>query len=162
MTNEATDPASRGIDELCRQATQLARTAPAPLRSVRVQAGELLVALEWPDTPAVPTVGVAVPAVPAVTPVAGETPPAVGTFTVAAPLVGTFYRSPAPGAPPFVEVGQDVASGQQVAIVEAMKLMNPVEVDRPGRVVEVCVADGAEVEYGEVLFVLASPEGDAA
>ncbi|MGN9776509.1 acetyl-CoA carboxylase biotin carboxyl carrier protein [Micromonospora sp. H33] len=163
MTNEVTDTTSHGIDELCRHATQLARTAPAPLRSVRVQAGELLVALEWPDTPAGGPVVVAAPAAPpAAAGGPGEAPPADGTFTISAPLVGTFYRAPGPGAPPFVEVGQDVAAGQQVAIVEAMKLMNPVDADRPGRVVEVCVADGTPVEYGEVLFVLAPPpEADA-
>ncbi|MER7457061.1 acetyl-CoA carboxylase biotin carboxyl carrier protein [Micromonospora sp. NPDC126480] len=161
MTNETTDPTAHGIDELCRQATQLARTAPAPLRSVRVQAGELLVALEWPENPAAaapPAAGVVTAAAPAEP---AEAPPPDGTFAITAPLVGTFYRAPSPGAPPFVEVGQDVAAGQQVAIVEAMKLMNPVEADRPGRVVEVSVTDGTAVEYGEVLFVLAPPEAAA-
>ncbi len=157
MTNEATDTTAHGIDELCRQATQLARTAPAPLRSVRVQAGELLVALEWPESPGPAPATVA--AVPVAAP--AEASPPDGTFAITAPLVGTFYRSPSPGAPPFVEVGQDVAAGQQVAIVEAMKLMNPVEADRPGRVVDVSVTDGTAVEYGEVLFVLAPPQADA-
>ncbi|WP_157406730.1 acetyl-CoA carboxylase biotin carboxyl carrier protein, partial [Actinomadura rubrobrunea] len=79
-----------------------------------------------------------------------------GTFRVESPLVGTFYRAPSPGARPFVEVGDEVEEGQQVAIVEAMKLMNAVTVDRPGRVVEVLVSDAEPVEYGQPLFVLAA------
>jgi len=73
---------------------------------------------------------------------------------VCAPSVGTFYRSPEPGAAPFTAEGATVTAGQQVAIVEAMKLMLPVEADRPGRVVEVLIEDGQAVEYGERLLAL--------
>jgi acetyl-CoA carboxylase biotin carboxyl carrier protein len=70
------------------------------------------------------------------------------------PTVGTFYRAPEPGADPFVGEGAVVRPGQQVAIVEVMKLMIPVEADRPGRVLEVLKPDATSVEHGEQLFVL--------
>jgi acetyl-CoA carboxylase biotin carboxyl carrier protein len=73
---------------------------------------------------------------------------------VTAPTVGVFYRAPEPGAQPFVAVGDAVAPGQQLAIVEAMKLMIPVEADRAGRVAEVLCADGEAVEFGQPLFAI--------
>jgi acetyl-CoA carboxylase biotin carboxyl carrier protein len=71
-----------------------------------------------------------------------------------APTVGTFYRGSEPGASPFVSEGSVVSSGQQVAIIEVMKLMIPVEAEAPGRVVEILKPDAASVEHGEQLFVL--------
>ncbi|HEY8984329.1 MAG TPA: biotin/lipoyl-containing protein [Streptomyces sp.] len=68
--------------------------------------------------------------------------------------VGTFYRSPEPGAEPFVEVGDRVKAGQQVGIVEVMKLMIPVEADRDAVIAEVLAHDGESVEYGQPLFAL--------
>jgi acetyl-CoA carboxylase biotin carboxyl carrier protein len=65
-----------------------------------------------------------------------------------------FYRAPQPGAPAFVSEGDLVAPGQQVAIIEAMKLMIPVEADRVGRISAVLVSDGQPVEYGQPLFAL--------
>jgi acetyl-CoA carboxylase biotin carboxyl carrier protein len=144
-----------GIDELRRQATALMCAARGPLRSVRVRAGDLSVEVEWPE---VTSDGAAARTVVSEPEPAAAQGGAGRTFVITAPLVGTFYRAPAPGARPFVEVGDDVAAGQQVAIVEAMKLMNAVEADRPGRVVEVLVPEPAPVEYGEPLFVLAPPE----
>ncbi|WP_460402934.1 acetyl-CoA carboxylase biotin carboxyl carrier protein, partial [Actinophytocola sediminis] len=79
-----------------------------------------------------------------------------------AATVGTFYRSPAPGAPPFVTEGDEVSPGQQVAIIEAMKLMLPVEAERGGRIAEVLVADGEGVEYGQPLFRLTAGESEQA
>lgn len=73
---------------------------------------------------------------------------------VTSPFVGTFYRSPSPDADPFVEVGDEVGPGQVLCIVEAMKLMNEIEVEAPGRIVEVLVEDGKPVEYGDRLFRL--------
>ena len=73
---------------------------------------------------------------------------------IMSPLVGTFYRSPQPGAPPYIEVGNTVDKGQTVAIVEAMKILNQVEADRPGRVVEVLAKDGDWVEFQQVLMYL--------
>ncbi|AQZ67820.1 Biotin carboxyl carrier protein of acetyl-CoA carboxylase [[Actinomadura] parvosata subsp. kistnae] len=80
---------------------------------------------------------------------------AVGTGAVVAPLMGVFYQRPAPDQPPFVEVGQHVHAGQQVAIVEAMKSMNPVVADRDGVVARICVADGEVVEFEQPLLELA-------
>ena len=77
---------------------------------------------------------------------------------LAAQAVGVFYRSPEPGADPFVREGDVVTTGQQIAIIEAMKLMLPVEAERAGRIVEVLKGDGESVEYGEPLFALAEAE----
>jgi acetyl-CoA carboxylase biotin carboxyl carrier protein len=71
---------------------------------------------------------------------------------VASPLLGTFYRAPKPGAPPFVEVGAEVEEETVVAIIEVMKLMNTVRAGVRGIVSEILVADGALAEYGETLM----------
>ena len=71
---------------------------------------------------------------------------------VSSPMVGTFYRRPAVDADPYVEVGDSVKKGDVLCIVEAMKLMNEIESDVTGTIVEVCLDDGQMVEYGEVLF----------
>ncbi len=72
--------------------------------------------------------------------------------TVKAPLVGTFYEAPSEEAAPYVQVGDQVKKGQTLGIVEAMKLMNEIESEYDGVVVEVCVKNGAMVEYGQPLF----------
>jgi acetyl-CoA carboxylase biotin carboxyl carrier protein len=71
---------------------------------------------------------------------------------VTSPFVGTFYRAPSPDSDPFVEVGDEIAVGQVLCIVEAMKLMNEIEADTAGRVVEILIEDGKPVEYGDRLF----------
>lgn len=71
---------------------------------------------------------------------------------VTSPFVGTFYRAASPGAPPFTDVGQAVSKGQTLCIVEAMKLMNEIECDLAGTVVEVLVENGTSVEFGQKLF----------
>ncbi len=71
---------------------------------------------------------------------------------ITSPMVGTFYKAPSPDASPFVTVGDMVATGQVVCIIEAMKMMNEIEAEVSGRVVEICVADGQSVEYGQVLM----------
>lgn len=71
---------------------------------------------------------------------------------IPSPMVGTFYRAPAPGEPPFVEVGDRVRSGQTVCIVEAMKLMNEIETEVSGQVMEILVNNGEPVEYGQPLM----------
>lgn len=73
---------------------------------------------------------------------------------VTSPMVGTFYKAPSPDAKPFVEVGQTVSKGDVVCIVEAMKLMNEIESEFSGKVVEVCVEDGQPVEFGQVLMYI--------
>lgn len=74
--------------------------------------------------------------------------------TVTAPLVGTFYRSPSPDAPAFVEPGDTVRKGQVICIVEAMKLMNEIESDVSGTIARILVENGQAVEYGEPLFLI--------
>jgi acetyl-CoA carboxylase biotin carboxyl carrier protein len=78
-----------------------------------------------------------------------------GDALVTSPFVGTFYRSPSPEAPPFVEVGSTVRAGQTLCIVEAMKLMNEIEADVSGRIAEILVENGKPVEYGQGLFRIA-------
>lgn len=73
---------------------------------------------------------------------------------VKSPMVGTFYRSPSPGAKSFVEVGQSVNAGETLCIIEAMKLMNEIEADQGGVIKAVLVENGQPVEYGEPLFII--------
>jgi acetyl-CoA carboxylase biotin carboxyl carrier protein len=73
---------------------------------------------------------------------------------VRAPMVGTVYLTPEPGAQPFITVGADVREGQTLLIIEAMKVMNPIRAPRNGRVVELMVGSGDPVEYGELLLVI--------
>ena len=71
---------------------------------------------------------------------------------VTSPMVGTFYAAPSPDAEPFVEVGKTISEGDVVCIVEAMKLMNEIEADTSGRIIEICVNNGDSVEMGQVLM----------
>ena len=73
---------------------------------------------------------------------------------VLSPFVGTFYRSPSPTSPSYVEVGKRVSSGDTLCIVEAMKLMNEIEADFSGKIVQILVENGQPVEFGEPLFVI--------
>jgi acetyl-CoA carboxylase biotin carboxyl carrier protein len=77
-----------------------------------------------------------------------------GLHNVKSPIVGTFYESPSPGAPPFIKPGDHVVAGQVLCIVEAMKLMNEIESDVAGEVVKMLVANGQPVEYGQPLFAI--------
>jgi len=88
--------------------------------------------------------GAAVPAAPAIP----EGHP------VLSPMVGTFYRAPQPGADPFVQVGDTVAEGDTLCIIEAMKLLNEIEADKAGRVKAILVENGQPVEFGQPLFVI--------
>jgi acetyl-CoA carboxylase biotin carboxyl carrier protein len=73
---------------------------------------------------------------------------------VNSPMVGTVYLQPEPGAQPFVRVGETVSEGQTLLIIEAMKTMNPIPAPRAGRILEMLVADGQPVEFGELLAVI--------
>ncbi|UCG78166.1 MAG: acetyl-CoA carboxylase biotin carboxyl carrier protein [Nitrospirota bacterium] len=75
-------------------------------------------------------------------------------FTLTSPIVGSFYRSPAPDDPPFVEIGTQVRKGQVLCIIEAMKLMNEIESEVDGVVARILVDNGQPVEYGEPLFLI--------
>ena len=100
-------------------------------------------------------------------PVAVVTPSQVGPTTsalekdsqvsgdlISSPMVGTFYSAPSPSAKPFVSVGQHVNKGDTVGIIEAMKIMNQIEADHSGTVVEILVKDGEAVEFGQALIVI--------
>jgi acetyl-CoA carboxylase biotin carboxyl carrier protein len=93
-----------------------------------------------------------------VKPLDSASPPPAATSTrsdlleITAPMVGTFYRAPAPGEPSFVEVGTRINVGQAVCILEAMKLMNELESEVGGEVVEILVDNGTPVEFGQVLM----------
>ena len=83
-----------------------------------------------------------------------ESPEKEAEGAVVAPMVGTVYLSPEPGAPPFVKPGDTVDSGDTLVLIEAMKTFNPVRAPRAGKVVRVLISDAAPVEYGEVLMIL--------
>lgn len=95
------------------------------------------------------------PVVPAVPVVETAAPPAEPEgHVVKSPMVGTFYRSAAPGAKSFVEVGQTVKTGETVCIIEAMKLLNEIEADFDGVISAILVENGQPVEYGQPLFII--------
>jgi acetyl-CoA carboxylase biotin carboxyl carrier protein len=87
----------------------------------------------------------------------GEAQPEVaedGLIYVTAPMVGTFYRQPEPGAPPFVKEGDTVSTGQVLCIIEAMKLMNEIECEHQGELVKAFIDNGQPVQYGDRLFAI--------
>ena len=93
-------------------------------------------------------------AAPVPTAAAPAEPPEPKGHVVKSPMVGTFYRSASPGAPSFVEVGKAVKPGDPLCIIEAMKLLNEIEAEVAGDVLEVLVENGQPVEYGQPLFVI--------
>ena len=99
--------------------------------------------------PAAPAPVAAAPAAPAA-PVKEE----VKGVEIKSPMIGTFYRSPSPDKPSFVEVGDEIKVGQTICIVEAMKLFNEIESEVAGRVVKICVDDASPVEYDQPLFIV--------
>jgi acetyl-CoA carboxylase biotin carboxyl carrier protein len=102
--------------------------------------------------PAVPPSQAAAPAAPTA---AQSQPPAAPTgHAVTSPMVGTFYRSPSPGAQAFVDIGSEVKVGDVLCIIEAMKMMNQIESDKAGMVKAILKENGQPVEFGEPLFVI--------
>ncbi len=153
------------LDALSRHARALAASLPGGLSRLTVTAGDHRVEAEWHAGDAAPGAYAAPAAAPAAasaaasaagTVAAAEPEPAerFAGHVVAAPLVGTFYRSPEPGAPPFVSEGDVVEVGQELAIVEAMKIMNRIEADHAGRVVKILPSDGELVEFGQELMLI--------
>ncbi|KAH7436878.1 hypothetical protein KP509_05G040000 [Ceratopteris richardii] len=101
-----------------------------------------------PSPPAEPSSPPASAPSPVLKPAAGSSP------RILSPMAGTFYKSPAPGEPAFVKVGDKVSKGQVVCIVEAMKLMNEIEADQSGTIVEILVEDGKPVSVDTPLYVI--------
>ncbi|VAW96738.1 Biotin carboxyl carrier protein of acetyl-CoA carboxylase [hydrothermal vent metagenome] len=93
-------------------------------------------------------------AAPAATPAAESSSNEISGHVVRAPMVGTFYLAPSPGAKSFVEVGQSVSSGDTLCIIEAMKLLNQIESDKTGTIKSILVENGQPVEYNQPLFVI--------
>ncbi|BDV43669.1 acetyl-CoA carboxylase, biotin carboxyl carrier protein [Geotalea uraniireducens] len=123
---------------------------------VRIKRGNAAAVVNYQPAPTLaippqimPQVAPAAPAAEAPAPA----PPAKGKEIVS-PIVGTFYRAPAPDAAPYVEVGQTVEKGQVLCIVEAMKLMNEIEAEFRCKIVEICKENAQPVEFGEPLFVV--------
>ena len=109
----------------------------------------------------VPVASIApVPAAPAASAQAGsekakaEDPAPSNTITIKSPMIGTFYRRSSPDKPAFVEVGTDIAPGQVVCIIEAMKLFNEIEAEVKGKVVKILAEDSSPVEYDQPLFLV--------
>lgn len=139
-----TSPLDGQLDRVRRSLLNTLEALPAlPIRFT-VRVGDVAFELEWPE------------GAPPATPGAPAAPdaPVPDAPVIHSPCVGTFYRAAEPGAKPFACVGDLVREGQQVAVVEAMKLMLPVEADRAGRIAAVLPDDGAPVQYGEPLFTL--------
>ena len=88
-------------------------------------------------------------------PVPAAAPEAPAGHVVKSPMVGTLYYSPSPGAKPFVEVGSQVKEGETICIIEAMKILNEIEADKSGTVVQILSENGQAVEYGQPLFLIA-------
>ena len=80
--------------------------------------------------------------------------PKANEHVITAPMVGTFYASPSPGAKPFVELGDEIKLGQVLCVIEAMKMMNQIEADRAGRITSIMARSGDPVEFGQPLFVV--------
>ena len=134
-------------------ADQPVHTTLSPHR-VRVQIAGVTIDIELNPAGAV-AAHVPAPVAPAPPePLASPAEPAVAAHHVRSPIVGTFYQAPEPGSPPFVSLGDSVTEGQQVGIVEAMKLMNRIDADVAGRVVAILVPDGTSVEYDLPLIAL--------
>ena len=136
------------------------------LDGIRVTVGK-----DGPPAPASTAVAPSAPApAPAPAPVAASSaaapapaaPPAVdttGCIEVRAQTVGAFWVAPGPGEPPFVQVGQTVEAGQQIAIVEVMKLMNPVVTPQGGEIVQICATNADLVEFDQPLFLIRPTDG---
>ncbi|MBB3728861.1 acetyl-CoA carboxylase biotin carboxyl carrier protein [Nonomuraea dietziae] len=133
------------------EVAHLVKTVPGPVAAVSLRLGDCALEVTWASAATAAQV-VAAPAVPAQAPAAAEEAVEDPALTaVTAPLVGTFYHAPEPGAAPYVRVGDRVRAGQTVGVVEAMKLMNQVVAEQEGEVVEVVAGNAEPVEYGQAL-----------
>ena len=154
MSETTEGPTAGLLDAVCRRVADVVTTSAGPPRRLRLTAGDVSIEVEWADDAAPGPAGPR-PALP----VASPPPPGDGV-TVRAPVVGVFHRAPAPGAAPFVTVGDLVLAGAQLGIVEAMKTMIPVEAPAAGRVLEVLAGEAEAVEYDQALVLLAPAPAD--
>jgi acetyl-CoA carboxylase biotin carboxyl carrier protein len=131
------------------------------LNEVSVETPELKLHVKRQPDQRVQELPAAVPSTPAValpqpapTPSAPEPPASKPTVEIRSPMIGTFYRSPNPDAPPFVSVGDKITKGQTVCIIEAMKLFNEIESEVSGTIVKVLVENATPVEYDQPLYLV--------
>jgi acetyl-CoA carboxylase biotin carboxyl carrier protein len=96
----------------------------------------------------------AVLAAPALAATEGAPKPKPNEHVITAPMVGTFYAAPSPGAKAFVEIGDEIKVGQVLCVIEAMKMMNQIEADKAGRITSIMARNGDPVEFGQPLFVV--------
>lgn len=125
--------------------------------SVRISRNTPATAMpEYAYAPAPAAPAPVAPAAPAPAAPAAEPPTAESTsgHEVKAPMVGTYYSAPSPGAAPFMEVGQQVNKGDTICIIEAMKLLNQIEADASGIVKSICVDNGEPLEYGQTICII--------
>lgn len=138
------------LDELRAAVVGLARDVPGPLRRLRLGNGEVTAELEWhPISSGEDQLRQQIDMHFADSEVDSQE-----KITITAPLVGIFYAAPGPDSPAFVVEGDAIMPGQQVGIIEAMKLLNPVLATVPGHISEIMVANGAAVEFDQPLFAL--------
>jgi acetyl-CoA carboxylase biotin carboxyl carrier protein len=151
MSDHPSSPDKDLIHSLLEESRDLIkRLEGSSVQRLSVQAGEYKIEIERGAT----TVVAAAAAAPGVAPAAAAAQPADDRHAITSPLVGTFYRSAQPGAKAFVEEGDTVDQGTPLAIVEAMKIMNQVTADIPGKVAEICCKDGDWVEFQQVIMYL--------
>ena len=125
------------------------------LESLTLSEGDWSLSIKMPIA-AAPTIAAPASVATAAAPAAAETPrPLSSENAVNSPMVGVFYAAPSPEATPYVSVGSRVKKGDVLCIIEAMKLMNEIQAEKDGEIVEVCVENGQVVEFGQPLFRLA-------
>ena len=120
--------------------------------SVRISRGVPMTAYAPPTLAPAPAMAVPIAAAPA--PLAAPTSAELVGHVVRSPMVGSFYGAPAPGSPAFVSVGQKVASGDVLCIIEAMKMMNQIEADKDGTIGAILIEDGEPVEFDQPMFTI--------
>lgn len=171
MRPGAVGPEAAGLEAMCRHIAELARTRAEAPRRIRVEHSGTVLEIEWPSpgersgSSAGFGAGLVTELGSGSSAVAGHVAESSSAATasaavddgmqrVCAPMIGTFYHSPEPGAPPFVAVGDSVVPGQQIGILEVMKMMSSVEAHVPGTVREILVPDGGAVEFQQALIVV--------
>ena len=143
-----------GVSEVAIEQKDFKITIKAQETKTKVQ--EVIQVAMPASAPAIAAAPAAAP-VPAAAPAAASAPveePKGNTIEIKSPMIGTFYRSPSPDKPPFIEVGTVVKPGDQVCVIEAMKLFNEIESEISGRIVKVLVNDATPVEFDQPLFLV--------
>ena len=147
-------PESSPVQELGQELAELARSLSGPLHRLLVRSGNCEIEVEW-HAPSTQVLAGSAPAPLDDASGEGDGDPAT---VVRSPLVGTYFAAPAPDAEPFVRPGDEVTTGQTLAIVEAMKMMNSVVAEEPGTVAEILVTNGQSVEFDQPLLMVRPSE----